>query len=75
MGELGDLVFTLLGKLGRWLNVRGNRVCFVVWTLCLAYWTVRNIQLGLVVQSLGCIFSMGFNLYGFWNWKDKGIGK
>jgi len=74
IGELGDLVFTLLGKLGRFLNVRGKRICFIIWTICLCYWIARNAQLGLVVQSLGCIFSMGFNLYGFWNWKDKGIG-
>ncbi len=75
MGEITDLIFTLLGKLGRWFNVRGQRLCFIVWGICLAYWTVRNIQLGLIVQSCGCVVSFGLHAYGFWNWKDKGIGK
>lgn len=30
MGELTDLIFTIMGKLGRWLNVRGQRFCFVL---------------------------------------------
>lgn len=75
MGELTDLIFTLLGKLGRWYNVRGNRICFIIWSISLSYWCFRNIDLGLKVQSTGCLFSLGMHLYGFWNWKDKGIGK
>ncbi len=75
MGELTDLIFTLLGKFGRWFNIKGKRICFVLWILCLIYWTARNVCLGLIVQSIGCIVSIGFHVYGYWNWKDKGIGK
>ncbi len=74
MGELTDLIFTILGKLGRWFNVNGKRICFVVWAFCLVYWTIRNATMGLMVQSGGCIFSLGLHLYGWWNWKDKKIG-
>lgn len=75
MGELTDLFFTVLGKLGRWLNVRGRRVCFIIWAFCLVYWMVRNGSMGLMVQTGGCLVSLGFHLYGWWNWGDKGIGK
>lgn len=75
MGEFTDLIFTLLGKAGRWLNVKGKKVCFIIWFVCLLYWTIRNLSMDLYVQSLGCIVSMGFHLYGYFNWKKKGIGE
>lgn len=74
MGELTDLVFTVLGKLGRFLNVKGKRICFIIWGICLAYWSVRNYEMGLMVQTLGCIFSFGLHGYGYWNWRKNGIG-
>jgi len=75
MGELTDLLFTVLGKMGRWFNVKGQRICFVLWAICLIYWMVRNFSMDLYVQTGGCLISLGFHLYGWWNWKDKGIGK
>lgn len=75
MGELTDLIITLLSKAGRWFNVKGQRICFVIWFFCLIYWTARNLSMSLYVQSIGCLFSMGFHLYGYFNWKNKGIGK
>lgn len=75
MGELTDLFFTVLGNMGRWFNVKGQRICFVLWAICLVYWMVRNFSMDLYVQTGGCLISLGFHLYGWWNWKDKGIGK
>lgn len=68
MGELTDLIFTLLGKSGRWFNVRGKRICFLIWIACVIYWAVRNITLGLKVQAGGCIFSAIMHAYGYFNW-------
>lgn len=73
MGELTDLVFTLLGKVGRFLNAKGKRVCFLIWGFCLLYWTARNVQLGLFVQTIGCITSLAMHVYGWFEWKKKGI--
>lgn len=75
MGEITDLIFTILGKLGRWLNVRGKRLCFIIWSVCLCYWALRNACMGLCVQTIGCFISLGFHIYGFWNWRNKGIGE
>lgn len=74
MGEWSDLIFTLLGKLGRWFNIRGRRVCFIIWALCLVYWMARNASMGLIVQTVGCIVSFGMHVYGYWNWKKQKIG-
>ena len=75
MGEITDLIFTIIGKLGRWFNVRGQRICFILWGICLLYWISRNIQLGLISQTCGCVVSLCFHIYGYWNWKDKNIGE
>jgi len=74
MGELTDLIFSILGKLARWFNIRGQRICFVLWAICLIYWMARNFQMNLIVQTLGCLVSFFMHCYGFWNWKNKGIG-
>lgn len=75
MGEITDLIFTILGKLGRWLNVKGRRACFIIWAVCLAYWMARNAAMGLIVQTMGCLVSFGFHVYGYWNWTKEKIGK
>lgn len=74
MGELTDLIFTLIGKLGRWYNVKGQRISFIIWALVMIYWMARNLELGLMVQSGGCVVSFGLHVYGWWNWKNKNIG-
>ena len=75
MGELSDLVFTVLGKLGRWMNVKGNRTCFVVWAICLLYWMARNWGMDLWVQTGGCLVSLCLHIYGYYNWRKNGIGE
>lgn len=74
MGELTDLFFAVLGKAGRWVNIKGRRYCFLMWGVCVLYWAARNASLGLIVQTLGCLFSFGLHIYGYFNWKNKGIG-
>lgn len=69
-----DTVFNILGKYCRWLNVRGRRVNFILSSVCLAYWTVRDCQVGMYSSALFAIVSLALNAYGYWNWKDKGIG-
>ena len=75
MGEITDLIFSLLGKAGRIANIQGKKICFIIWTLCLVYWAVRNLSLGLKVQTISCFISIGFHVYGFVNWKRKKIGE
>jgi len=75
MGELSDLVFIVLGKLGRWMNVKGKRICFVMWAVCLVYWMARNWGMDLWVQTGGCLVSLCFHIYGYYNWSKNGIGE
>ncbi len=71
MGELTDLIFSILGKFGRFFNARGKRICFIIWIICLCYWTIRNYGLGLRVQMFSTFISMCLNIYGFKKWKQK----
>ena len=71
--EILDTLVSLSGKYGRWLNVRGKRLCFVIWSACVAYWCIRDISIGLYSQAVFCVFSLGLNVYGFINWKKKGF--
>lgn len=75
MGEWTDLFFTVLGKLGRWMNVKGKRICFVMWAVCLVYWMARNWGMDLWVQTGGCLVSFCLHVYGYYNWSKKGIGE
>ena len=71
MGELTDLIFTILGKSGRLFNAHGKRVCFIIWIVCLLYWMYRNWMLGLMVQTGGCLVSMAMHVYSYWVWGKK----
>lgn len=68
-----DILVSLSGKYGRWLNIKKKRACFYIWSCCATYWMVRDFQIGLYSQGIFCIISIGFHLYGAYNWgKDKG---
>jgi len=73
VSEIFDTVVSLSSKYGRWLNARGKKLCFIIWGVCTVYWAVRDFYLGLYSQSFFCIFSVGLNIYGYFNWKRKEI--
>lgn len=75
VGEALDTAFSLLGKYGRWLNVRARRTCFIVWSIAVTYWALRDIHLELYSQAFFCFVSLGFHIYGFYNWKRKKVGE
>ncbi len=74
-GEILDIIASLSGKYGRWLNARGKRLCFVIWSICTIYWAIRDFKLGLYSQAIFCVFSLALNVYGYIHWKKHGIGK
>lgn len=74
IGEILDTIASLSGQYGRWLSARGYRICFVIWSICTVYWAARDFSLGLYSQGVFCIFSVAINIYGYVNWKNKGIG-
>lgn len=69
-----DTVFNILGKYSKWLNVRGKRINFILTSICLLYWVGRDFQVGMYSSAFFAIFSLALNVYGYWNWKNKGIG-
>lgn len=75
MGEFTDLIFTLIGKLGRWFNIKGQKICFILWGIVMIYWIFRNWQMGLMVQTGGCVVSLMMHIYGYYNWSKNKIGE
>jgi len=75
IGEGIDLIFSMMGKWGRWQNNKGRKVCFLVWSVCALYWGCRDLYLNLFVQSFFCFVSVGLHAHGYWNWKKNKIGE
>ncbi len=73
--ELIDFTFGFLGKYAKWLNIKGRRLCFIIWIICGAYWFVVDLQRGLYAQALFCIPTMCFQAYGYYEWKRKRFGE
>lgn len=69
--NLIDLCMLIFGKSGKFLNARGNRICFIIDFICLCYWMYMDIQRGLYSQGCSCLISMAICIYGFINWGKK----
>ena len=70
--NLIDASFLILGKGGKLLNARGNRLCFICDIICLSYWFQMNIQRGLYSQAVSAVVSICLCIYGFINWGKIG---
>jgi nicotinamide riboside transporter PnuC len=66
--NLIDAIFLILGKGGKILNARGNRICFLIDILCLLYWLIINLQRGLYSQAISAVISIGISVYGYKKW-------
>ena len=66
-----DALMLVLGKGGKFLNARGNRICFLIDIACLSYWFFMDISRGLYSQGISCIVSIIICGYGFYNWGKK----
>lgn len=66
-----DAVFICLGKTGKILNARGNRICFILEGICLCYWFVMDLNRGLYAQAIGVFFSMAIAIYGYRKWGKR----
>jgi len=69
--NLIDALFLFLGKGGKILNARGNRICFLIDIFCLSYWTYMDFCRGLYSQGFSAIISICICIYGFRRWKNK----
>jgi hypothetical protein len=63
-----DACMLCLGKGGKFLNARGNRICFLIDITCLSYWFFMDIARRLYSQGFSCIISIIICIYGFINW-------
>ncbi len=68
VANLIDACFMIVGKTGKFLNARGNRICFLLDICCLSYWIYIDVQRGLYSQALSAVISMALCIYGFRRW-------
>lgn len=68
IGEAADTIFSLMGKGGRWLNIKRNRSCFLVWSVCVIWWAIRDFYVGFYSQGIFCLVSLCFHVYGWIEW-------
>lgn len=66
-----DACFLCLGKTGKFLNARGNRICFLIELVCLTYWFFIDINRGLYAQGISVIVSMCISVYGYRRWGKR----
>ena len=66
--NLIDAAFLCLGKGGKILNARGNRICFLLDITCLSYWIYMDIERGLYSQAVSACVSICICIYGFRKW-------
>jgi nicotinamide mononucleotide transporter len=66
--NLVDASFLVLGKTGKVLNARGNRICFICDMICLSYWFYIDIERELYSQAIGATISFCLCIYGFIRW-------
>lgn len=66
-----DAFLLAFGKTGKFLNARGNRICFLIDIICLCYWSYMDFNRGLYSQGVSCIVSSMIAVYGFINWGKK----
>lgn len=66
-----DFVFLCFGKYGKFLNARGQRICFIIDLVCICYWFFIDVQRGLYGQAASCFISTAIAIYGYRNWKKN----
>jgi nicotinamide riboside transporter PnuC len=66
--NLIDACFLVVGKSGKILNARGNRICFLLDICCLSYWVHMDIMRGLYSQAVSAVLSICICIYGFRKW-------
>lgn len=75
LAEFIDLVFILLGKGGKILNAKGLKICFIIDSVCLAYWFWVDIDRCLYAQAGSVFIGFVINIYGYYNWRKNKIGR
>lgn len=73
--EAFDFVAAFCCKYAKWLNIKGKRLCFLIWFVCSIYWFIVDVQRGLYAQALFCIPTALFQAYGYYEWKRKRFGE
>jgi len=56
---------------GTFLNSRQNKYGFIIWGLCNCAWLGVDLSRGIYAQGALYVVFIGFNIYGWLQWRQK----
>lgn len=62
---------TAVTIIGTYLNAKQNQYGFIVWGLCNVLWLSVDFTRGIYAQAALYVVFIGFNIYGWYQWKAK----
>ncbi len=68
-------IVTVICLLGTALNVKKARVWFLFWGVGNLAWFIYDIWTGLYSRAVLDLVQLGFSIWGYYEWRDKGVGK
>ncbi len=54
-----------------WLNIKQRAVCFAIWTVTNAAWTVVDYLHGIYAQAVLQLVYLGLSIYGLVKWRSR----
>lgn len=64
-------IITAASLVGMWLNIRHDRLCFVVWGITNAAWVAIDIDAGIYSQAALQAVYFAASIWGWRSWKTK----
>jgi nicotinamide riboside transporter PnuC len=66
---------TAITIFGTYLNAKQNQYGFIVWGICNMLWLGVDFTRGIYAQAALYVVFIGFNIYGWIQWKKKELSK
>lgn len=71
MLELLTWLLAGLSLIGTWLNIKKQSMCFGIWCITNASWTMYDFTIGAYAQSILFLIYTLLAIYGLYEWKYK----
>ena len=67
--EILDCVVLCSAWLAKWLNANKERACFIIFSINMVYWCVRNFSFGFYSQPVLGMVNIMINIYAYRKWR------
>lgn len=63
----------VLSTIGIIFNVKQRRICFLLWLVANVLWIIVDVEKGLYGQAALFVLYTGISIWGWFDWKKKGL--